>query len=162
MSPEVTHGPERRLAELGVELPPPPSPAAAYQAWARAGDLLFTAGQVPMVDGDLPRTGKLGADLTTAEGAELARTAALNVLAVVKDAVGSLDLVRMVKLTVYVASAPGFTDQHLVANGASEFLAEVLGDHGVHARSAVGVPTLPLDSPVEVEAVVEVLAEPGS
>jgi enamine deaminase RidA (YjgF/YER057c/UK114 family) len=142
-----------RLRELGLELPPPPAPAASYQPWAHAGELVLTAGQLPVVDGALPRTGKLGADLTTDEGAELARTAALNVLAVASAAFEGLDAVRVVKLTVFVASDPSFTEQHLVANGASDLLAQVLGDAGVHARSAVGVPVLPLDSPVEVEAI---------
>jgi enamine deaminase RidA (YjgF/YER057c/UK114 family) len=143
-----------KLAELGLELPPVPSPAAAYQPWARADELVFTAGQLPVVDGALPRTGKHGRELTTEQGADLARTAALNVLAVAAAALGGLDVVRIVKLTVFVASTPDFTEQHLVANGASDLLGEVLGDDGVHARSAVGVPVLPLDSPVEVEAIV--------
>lgn len=119
---------------------------------------MFTAGQLPVVDGSLPRTGLLGTELSTDEGAELARTAALNVLAVAAAAAeGDLERVRIVKLTVFVASAPGFTEQHLVANGASEFLCDVLGDAGRHARSAVGVACLPLDSPVEIEAIVEIL-----
>lgn len=147
----------QRLEELGLRLPPAPAPAAAYQPWAQlpeaAGGLTFTAGQLPVVDGSLPRTGKLGVHLTTDEGAELARTAALNVLAVAAAAYGDLDRVRLVKVTVFVASSPDFTEQHLVANGASELFAAVLGDAGVHARSAVGVPVLPLDSPVEVEAI---------
>jgi enamine deaminase RidA (YjgF/YER057c/UK114 family) len=142
-----------RLSELGLELPSAPAPAAAYQPWAQAGELVLTAGQLPVVDGALPRTGKLGVDLTTEEGAELARTAALNVLAVAADAFDDLDAVRVVKITVFVASTPDFAEQHLVANGASELLADVLGDAGVHARSAVGVPVLPLNSPVEVEAI---------
>jgi enamine deaminase RidA (YjgF/YER057c/UK114 family) len=146
-----------RLAALGLELPSVPSPAAAYQPFARTGELVLTAGQLPVVDGELPRTGKLGAALTTSEGADLARTAGLNVLAVAAHAAGDLERVRIVKLTVFVASTPDFAEQHLVANGASELLGEVLGDHGIHARSAVGVPVLPLDSPVEVEAIVEVL-----
>jgi enamine deaminase RidA (YjgF/YER057c/UK114 family) len=144
---------QQRLHELGLELPAAPAPAAAYQPWASAGGFVFTAGQLPVVDGALPRTGKLGTDLTTEEGAELARTAALNVLAVAAAAFDDLDAVEVVKLTVFVASSPDFTEQHLVANGASDLLAAVLGDAGVHARSAVGVPVLPLDSPVEVEAV---------
>jgi enamine deaminase RidA (YjgF/YER057c/UK114 family) len=146
-----------RLAALGLELPSVPSPAAAYQPFARSGELVLTAGQLPVVDGELPRTGKLGAELSTSEGADLARTAGLNVLAVAAHAAGDLERVRIVKLTVFVASTPDFAEQHLVANGASELLGEVLGEHGVHARSAVGVPVLPLDSPVEVEAIVEVL-----
>lgn len=146
-----------RLAELGLSLPAVPTPAAAYQPHRRAGDLVFTAGQLPVVDGDLPQTGRLGAEVTTDEGAELARTAALNVLAVAVDAVGDIDRVRIVKLTVFVASDPAFAEQHLVANGASELLGEVLGEDGLHARSAVGVAALPRNSPVEVEAIVEVL-----
>jgi enamine deaminase RidA (YjgF/YER057c/UK114 family) len=144
---------DERLQELGLVLPPAPAPAASYQPWAQAGELVFTAGQLPVVGGALPRTGKLGSDLTTEEGADLARTAALNVLAVAAAAFDDLDAVRVVKLTVFVASEPSFAEQHLVANGASDLLAAVLGDAGVHARSAVGVPVLPLDSPVEVEAV---------
>lgn len=143
-----------RLAELGLELPAVPTPAAAYQPWSRTGDLVLTAGQLPVVDGSLRRTGKLGREVTTEQGADLARIAALNVLAVAAAAIGSLDVVRVLKVTVFVASTPDFTEQHLVANGASELLGEVLGDAGVHARSAVGVPVLPLDSPVEVEAIV--------
>jgi enamine deaminase RidA (YjgF/YER057c/UK114 family) len=143
----------QRLREHGLELPPAPAPAPAYEPWAQAGELVFTAGQLPVVDGALPRTGKLGTDLSTEEGAELARTAALNVLAVAAAAFEGLDAVRVVKLTVFVASDPSFTEQHLVANGASDLLAAVLEDAGVHARSAVGVPVLPLDSPVEVEAI---------
>jgi enamine deaminase RidA (YjgF/YER057c/UK114 family) len=146
-----------RLAELGLSLPAVPTPAAAYQPLARTGELVFTAGQLPVVDGQLTATGKLGADLDTDAGRALARTAALNVLAVAADAAGGdLDRVRIVKLTVFVASDPSFSEQHLVANGASDLLGEVLGDAGVHARSAVGVAVLPLDSPVEVEAIVEV------
>lgn len=145
--------PEERLAALGIQLPEPPAPAAAYKPWVVAGQLVFTAGQLPVVDGALAATGKLGAGLDTEQGAALARTAAINVLAVARAAAGSLERLRTVKLTVFVASAPGFTEQHLVADGASALLADVLGDAGRHARSAVGVPCLPLDSPVEVEAV---------
>lgn len=145
-----------RLAELGLTLPDPPAPAAAYVPWTRTGDLVLTAGQLPLVDGALPMTGRCGEELTTEQGAELARAAAVNLLAVAADAAeGDLDRLRVVKLTVFVASTPEFTEQHLVANGASQLLAEVLGDAGVHARSAVGVPTLPLGSPVEVEAILE-------
>ncbi len=146
-----------RLGELGLTLPPAPAPAATYHPWSRSGQLVFTAGQIPVVDGELPRTGKLGSDLTTEQGAELARIAGLNVLAVVYAAVGDLDAVRTVKLTVFVAAVPEFTEPHFVANGASELLGAVLGDAGVHARSAVCVPALPRDAPVEVEAVFEVL-----
>jgi enamine deaminase RidA (YjgF/YER057c/UK114 family) len=146
-----------RLAELGLTLPEVPTPAAAYRPTARTGALVITAGQLPVVDGELAATGKLGEALTTDQGAELARTAALNVLAAAAAGAGDLDRVRIVKLTVFVASAPGFTEQHLVANGASNLIGDVLADHGAHARSAVGVASLPLDAPVEVEAIVEVL-----
>ncbi len=148
--------PEERLAELGIELPEPPSPAAAYQPYARAGTLLFTAGQLPVVDGALPTTGKVGGEVDRDRAVDLARTAAINVLAVARAASGALHRVRCVKVTVFVASTPDFTEQHLVANGASELIGHVLGDAGVHARAAVGVPSLPLDSPVEVEAIFEV------
>lgn len=149
--------PEERLEALGITLPEPPAPAAAYIPSRDGGGLVFTAGQIPVVEGRLDRTGKLGADLTTEDGASQARTAALNVLAVARAAAGGdLSRVRMVKVTVFVASAPGFGEQHLVANGASELFGEVLGEQGAHARSAVGVAALPLDSPVEVEAIIEV------
>lgn len=153
----MSAGPDDRLAALGLTLPAVPSPAAAYQPWARSGALVLTAGQLPVVDGVLHRTGRLGAELDTAEGAEQARTAALNVLAVAAAAAGGLDRVRMRKVTVFVAATEGFHEQHLVANGASELIAEVLGPDGVHARSAVGVSSLPLGAPVEVEAVLEVM-----
>lgn len=142
-----------RLSALGLELPSVPAPAAAYQPWATSGELVFTAGQLPLVDGALSRTGRLGAALTTAEGAAAARIAGLNLLAVGAAAFGSLDAFRVVKLVVFVASDEGFQEQHLVANGASELLGAVLGDAGIHARSAVGVMALPLGAPVEVEAV---------
>jgi enamine deaminase RidA (YjgF/YER057c/UK114 family) len=148
--------PEEKLAELGIELPEPPAPAAAYVPFARSGALVLTAGQLPVVDGQLPATGKLGAEVDLETGQELARRAAVNILAQAKAAAGDLGFVRVVKLTVFVASDPSFTSQHLVANGASEFLAEVLGEAGVHARSAVGVPVLPLDAPVEIEAILEI------
>ncbi len=150
--------PEARLAELGVVLPGLAQPAAAYVHWTSAGGLVFTAGQIPLVEGRLQRVGKLGAELSTEEGVEEARTAAINLLAVAKAAAGSLSRVRITKVTVFVASVPEFTEQHLVANGASELLGAVLGDAGVHARSAVGVSSLPLDSAVEVEAVLELVA----
>lgn len=146
-----------RLAELGLSLPPVPTPAAAYRPWSRSGALIFTAGQLPMVDGSLVRTGKLGDEVTTADGISLARTVGINLLAVAAAASGDLDRVRVVKLTVFVASVPSFSEQHLVANGVSELLGDVFGDAGLHARSAVGVPVLPLDSPVEAEAVLEIL-----
>lgn len=148
-----TSTPTQRLAELGLTLPPVPTPAAAYQPFAEVDGLVHTAGQLPVVDGALTSTGTVGDALDTAEAAALARIAALNVLAVAAAGLGGLDEVRIVKLTVFVASAPGFSEQHLVANGASELLGEVLGEAGVHARSAVGVAALPLGAPVEIEAI---------
>jgi enamine deaminase RidA (YjgF/YER057c/UK114 family) len=143
-----------RLAELGLTLPDAPAPAAAYEPYAVVGDLVYTAGQLPSVGGELPLTGLCGDGVSTEAAADLARTAALNVLAVAAAAAdGDLDRVRVVKVTVFVASTPTFTEQHLVANGASTLFAEVLGDAGVHARSAVGVAALPKGSPVEVEAI---------
>jgi enamine deaminase RidA (YjgF/YER057c/UK114 family) len=144
-----------RLAELGLELPAAPPPAAAYLPGRRSGDLLFTAGQLPLAGGTMTATGTVGGPVSLETAVEAARTAALNVLAVAAEASGDLDAVRVVKLTVFVASATSFTDQHLVANGASELIADVLGDAGVHARSAVGVAVLPLDAPVEIEAILE-------
>ncbi len=145
--------PTERLAELGLVLPVVPTPAAAYRPYAVEGDRVLTAGQLPVRSGALEVTGRLGAELTTAQGAAEARIAGLNLLAVGAAALGSLDAVRVVKLTVFVASTPEFQEHHLVANGASELLGEVLGEAGVHARSAVGVAALPLGAPVEVEAV---------
>jgi enamine deaminase RidA (YjgF/YER057c/UK114 family) len=150
-------GASTRLERLGLTLPAVPSPKAAYQPWSRSGGLVFTSGQLPTVEGSLPRTGRLGAELTTAEGAELARIAALNVLAVAAEAAGDLDAVRVVKVVVFVACTDGFSEQHLVANGASTLIGEVLGEAGIHARAAVGVAALPLGSPVEVEAIIEVV-----
>ena len=154
---ERPDSPEQRLRELGVELPEPPAPAAAYVGTQRGGGLLFTAGQVAVRDGALVHRGLLGAEVTLEQGQECARVCAVNVLAQLRAALGSLDRVgQVVKLTVFVASADGFTDQHLVANGASQLIGDVLGDRGAHARSAVGVAQLPVGSPVEVEAVVAV------
>lgn len=149
-----------RLTELGLSLPPVAAPVAAYVPAVRTGDLVHTSGQLPFVDGALPVTGKVGAgegDVAPDVAADLARTAVLNALAAVADLVGDLDrIVRVVKVVGFVASRPDFTAQPAVINGASTFLGELLGDAGVHARSAVGVAVLPLDSPVEVEIVVEV------
>ncbi|WP_329136527.1 RidA family protein [Streptomyces sp. NBC_00670] len=151
---------EDRLAELGLTLPEVVPPLAAYQPAVRSGAYVFTAGQLPLVDGKLPVTGKVGAEVTAEEAAGLARTCALNALAAVKSVVGDLDRVaRVVKVVGFVASASDFTGQPGVVNGASELLVEVLGDKGVHARSAVGVAVLPLDAPVEVEIQVEVAGE---
>ncbi|MDR8407662.1 RidA family protein [Nonomuraea sp. 3-1Str] len=149
--------PEQKIVDLGLTLPEVVPPLAAYVPAVRTGDLVYTSGQVPMVEGKLARTGKLGAELTVDEGREMARICALNALAALKSEVGELaSVVRVVKAVVFVASDPGFTEQPQVANGASELLAEVLGDAGRHARSAVGVASLPLDAPVEVELIAEV------
>jgi enamine deaminase RidA (YjgF/YER057c/UK114 family) len=149
--------PEQKLADLGLTLPEVVPPLAAYVPAVRTGDLVYTSGQVPMVDGKPARTGKLGAELTADEGKEMARICALNALAVLKSELGDLGrVVRVVKAVVFVASAPDFTGHPQVANGASELLGEVFGEAGRHARSAVGVAALPLDSPVEVELIVEV------
>ncbi|MET8696541.1 RidA family protein [Streptomyces bauhiniae] len=149
---------EARLADLGLTLPEVVPPLAAYQPAVRSGQYVYTAGQLPMVDGQLPVTGKVGAEVTAEEAKDLARTCALNALAAVKSVAGDLDLIaRVVKVTGFVASASDFTGQPGVLNGASELLGEVLGDRGVHARSAVGVAVLPLDAPVEVEILVELL-----
>jgi enamine deaminase RidA (YjgF/YER057c/UK114 family) len=148
---------EDRLAELGIELPPVAAPVAAYVPAMRTGNYVYTSGQLPMVAGALARTGKVGVDLDADEAKQLARTCALNALAAVKSVVGDLSAVtRVVKVVGFVASAPDFTGQPQVVNGASELLGEVFGDAGRHARSAVGVAVLPLDAPVEVEIVVEV------
>ena len=145
-----------RLAELGLELPAVAKPVAAYVPAVVTGNLVFTAGQLPFVDGTLPATGKVGADVTPEDAATLARLCALNALAAASEAIGSLDRVtRVVKAVVFVNSAPGFTGQPGVANGGSELLAEVFGEAGRHARSAVGVSELPLDSPVELELILE-------
>jgi len=147
---------ESRLAELGLTLPEVATPAGAYVPALRSGRYVYTAGQVPLVDGKLPLTGKVGAEVTPEEAKGLARTCALNALAAVNSVAGGLErVVRVVKVTGFVASAPDFTGQPGVINGASELLGEVLGDKGVHARSAVGVAVLPMDAPVEVEIQVE-------
>ena len=146
--------PEERLRELGIELPEPPEPVAAYIPWVVSGSLIFVSGQIPSRAGGLPRTGHVGADLTLEEGAEEARFCAINVLAQLRAAAGTLDMVgRIVRLGVFVASAPGFTHQPAVANGASELMKEVFGESGKHARAAVGVSELPLGAPVEVDAI---------
>ncbi|MCR5859847.1 RidA family protein [Mesorhizobium sp. J428] len=147
---------EARLAAEGVTLPVAAAPAANYVPFMQSGNLLFTAGQLPLADGKLLATGLLGRDLDTATGREAARACAINILAQVKAATGDLEkIARLVKITVFVASTADFTEQHLVANGASDFLAKVLGERGKHARSAVGTASLPLNAPVEVEAIVE-------
>lgn len=147
---------DARLSELGITIPELAKPAGAYVPFVVTGNLVFTAGQLPFTDGALPATGKLGGEVAADDGKAYARTAALNALAAVQEAIGSLDRVtRIVKLVGFVASTPDFTGQPGVINGASEVLGEIFGDLGKHARSAVGVAVLPLDSPVELELVVE-------
>jgi enamine deaminase RidA (YjgF/YER057c/UK114 family) len=145
-----------RLAELGIELPPVVKPVAAYVPAVRTGNLVYTAGQLPMVGGELPAAGKVGAAVTPEQAKTFARTCALNALAAVHSLVGIDAVTKVVKVVGFVASAPGFTGQPGVVNGASELFGEVFGDAGAHARSAVGVAELPLDAPVEVELIVEV------
>ena len=147
---------QQRLAELGIELPPVATPAGAYVPAVRAGSLVFTAGQVPIVDGKVAATGKVGAEVSPEEAKGHARTCALNALAAVDALVGIDAVVRVVKVVGFVASAEGFTGQPAVLNGASELLGEIFGEAGQHARSAVGVAELPLGVPVEVELIVEV------
>lgn len=152
-----TAGPEERLAELGLTLPDVVPPVAAYLPAVRTGDYVYTSGQIPVVDGKLGVTGKVGAEVSAEEAKELARICALNAMAAVKSVVGDLSkVVRIVKVVGFVASAPDFTGQPAVVNGASELLGEVFGDAGRHARSAVGVAALPLDAPIEVELIAEV------
>jgi enamine deaminase RidA (YjgF/YER057c/UK114 family) len=150
--------PELRLAELGLSVPEVVKPVAAYVPAVRTGNYVYTSGQLPMVNGVLPKSGKVGAEVTAEEAKDLARVCALNALAAVRAEIGELSNVRrVVKVVGFVASAPDFTGQPGVVNGASELLGQVFGEAGVHARSAVGVAVLPLDAPVEVELVVEVL-----
>jgi enamine deaminase RidA (YjgF/YER057c/UK114 family) len=145
-----------RLAELGIELPDVVPPAGVYVPAVRTGNLVYTAGQVPMHSGKLAGIGKVGGEVSPEEGKALARVCALNALAAVHSLVGIDTVTRVVKVVGFVASAPGFHGQPGVINGASELLGEVFGDAGAHARSAVGVSELPLDAPVEVELIVEV------
>lgn len=147
---------EKRLLELGVELPSPAAPAANYVPFTQSGNLLTTSGQLPLKDGKLMAMGLLGQELGTEAGKLAAKWCAVNILAQARAALGDLQRIkRIVKITVFVASAPDFTEQHLVANGASDFLVAALGDKGRHARSAVGTASLPLNAPVEIEAVIE-------
>ncbi|MBZ5739066.1 RidA family protein [Nocardioides mangrovi] len=149
--------PEDRLAELGLAVPAVAKPVAVYIPAVASGDHVFTSGQLPMRDGELMLTGKVGGEVSAEEAAACAQQCALNAIAAVKSVVGDLDRVaQVVKVVAFVASTPDFTGQPQVANGASELLGKVFGVAGVHARSAVGVPVLPLDAPVEVEIVVRV------
>ena len=152
----MASNPESRLDELGVELPEAPAPAGAYVPATRTGNLIFTAGQLPFEGGELNVRGKVGDAVDVDEARAAARLCALNALAAAATATeGLAGISRIVKVTGFVASAPGFNDQPQVLNGASEFLGEIFGDAGLHARSAVGVAELPRDAPVEVELVVE-------
>jgi enamine deaminase RidA (YjgF/YER057c/UK114 family) len=145
-----------RLAELGLTLPQVVPPLAAYVPAVQSGQHVYVSGQLPMVEGTLPYVGKVGADVTVDQGYELARICALNALAAIDSLVGLGRIVKIVKLTGFVASAEGFTGQPAVVNGASELFGDVLGELGRHARSAVGVAELPLGAPVEVEVIAEV------
>ena len=148
---------EQRLSELGLRLPSLPKPVAAYIPAVVTGNLVYTSGQLPFVDGKLLGAGKVGAEVSPEDAAEYAKTCALNALAAAESVIGSLDRVtRIVKVVGFVASAPGFTGQPGVVNGASELLGEIFGEPGQHARSAVGVAVLPLDAPVEVELILEI------
>jgi len=150
-------GAEDRLRELGIDLPPAPKPVASYAPVVVAGGLAFVAGQGALVDGVVLHPGHLGADVSVEHGQKCARQCALQALAALKEELGTLDRIqRIVNLTVYVASAPGFTDQPQVANGASDLLIEVFGDAGRHARAAVGVSELPLGLSVEVAVVAQI------
>ena len=149
--------PEQRLADLGLTVPEVAKPVAAYVPAVRTGNYIFTSGQLPMREGRLITTGKVGGGVTPEEAVECARQCALNAIAAVRAEVGELsNIKKVVKVVAFVASTPDFTGQPGVANGASELFGEVFGEAGQHARSAVGVPVLPLDAPVEVELLVEV------
>ena len=150
-------GAAERLAALGLTLPPVTAPVAAYVPAVRTGMYVYTSGQLPTVDGKLPAVGKVGAEVSAQDAAGMARTCALNALAAAASAAGGLEAIRrIVKVTGFVASAPGFGGQPQVINGASELLIEVFGEEGKHARSAIGVAELPLNAPVEVELIAEV------
>jgi enamine deaminase RidA (YjgF/YER057c/UK114 family) len=145
-----------RLAELGLAVPPVPAPVAVYVPAVRSGSYVYTSGQLPLRDGQLILTGKVGGEVSAEEAYDCARQCALNAIAAVKSQVELDSVVRVVKATVYIASTPDFTGQPGVANGASELFGAAFGEAGSHARSAVGVPVLPLDAPVELDLIVEV------
>lgn len=153
--------PAERLAQLGLRLPEVPTPVGMYVPAVRVGDVVYTAGQLPLVDGVLSCTGLVGADVTVEDAVAAARVAAVNALAAVADVTGGINAIgQVVKLVVFVASTSGFVDQAVVANGASELIGEVFGPAGRHARSAVGVAVLPKNAPVEVELVAQVHSTP--
>ena len=147
-----------RLRELGYELPGVAKPLASYVPAVRVGDQVWTSGQLPLVEGALPLTGKVGAEMTTEQAQEQARIAALNALAAIDAEVGLDNVSRVVKIVGFVASDPAYADQPVVINGASDLIGEVFGDAGKHARSAVGVAALPINAPVEIELIVEIAA----
>ena len=149
-------GARERLQELGYELPSVAAPLASYVPATRVGSQVWTSGQLPVVGGELPATGKVGAEVSLEQAQELARTASLNALAAIDALVGLDQVTRVVKVVGFVSSDPSFTEQAAVINGASDFLGEVFGEAGVHARSAVGVAVLPKNSPVEIEVIVEI------
>lgn len=147
---------EQKLKEMGIELPAPVAPLAAYIPAVQIDNMVYTSGQIPMIAGKLQYTGKVGKDVTTEEAYAAAKTCAINCLSAVKGVIGDLDKIdKIFKVTGFVNSAAGFNAQPKVINGASEFLGEVFGDNGKHARSAVGVSDLPIDAPVEVEIIVK-------
>lgn len=146
----------QRISDLGIVLPQVATPAGAYVPAVVSGNLVFTAGQIPLVEGKLAASGKVGKDLSAEQAREIARICALNAVAAVKSVIGDLDRVKkVVKVVGFVASDPNFSQQPAVVNGASELLEQIFGESGIHARSAVGVAVLPLDAPVEVELIVE-------
>lgn len=145
-----------RLADLGYSLPEVAKPLASYVPAVRVGDQVWTSGQLPVIDGNLPATGKVGAEVPVEDAQEYARVAALNALAAIDSVVGLDNVSRVVKVVGFVASAPDFVEQAAVINGASDFIGELFGEAGTHARSAVGVAVLPKNSPVEVEVIVEI------
>lgn len=147
-----------RLRELGYELPGVAKPLASYVPAVRVGNQVWTSGQLPLVEGTLPLTGKVGAEITTEQAQEQARIAALNALAAIDAEVGLDNISRVLKIVGFVASDPGYADQPAVINGVSDFIGEVFGDAGTHARSAVGVAALPKNAPVEIELIVEIAA----
>lgn len=152
---------EKKLEEMGIVIPEAPKPLAAYIPALREGNLVYTAGQLPLISGELKYKGKLGTDISEEEGQKAAEICAINCLSVIKSVIGSLDQIeRIMKVTVFINSSSGFSAQPKVANGASEFLVKVFGESGKHVRSAVGVNELPLNAPVEIEMIAKIKADP--
>jgi len=153
----MNHTISEKLLELGVDLLTPATPVANYVGFVQTGNLIFTSGQLPLKDGQFVATGLLGRDLDVESGQLAAKWCAINILAQVRSALGDLERIgRLVKITVFVAASPDFSEHHLVANGASDFFAEALGERASHCRSAVGVSSLPMNAPVEIEATIEI------